>query len=103
MNEHNEDYQQGADAVIALTLLSIGNFPNASQGKTAAIKRTLWRLLDDNFDVDDYDCDEASRAVIDGLMEALDAFGFTEAQKSMIEHSIESEIDFNFGDGVGNR
>jgi hypothetical protein len=88
---------------VGKTLHLITGFPNSNQSQIVFIKDRLWPLIDSELDRDDYDFDIASRNVINGIHDVMDAFGYTEVQKSLVEHTLQDVMDEHFGDGGGNR
>ena len=97
-----QDFQHSGGACVGITMELICRI--TGNRREDAIKKQLWRLLDENFKRHDYDYGESEESVLSGFVGILEAVGcFAPNQIKIIESTLQSEIENQFDDSVGNR
>jgi len=103
MRTENEDYQYRARKVVGAALHAVSCVPNVKDAQITEFKSTLWPLVDEWFDKDDYWLDESYDGVVGGVSSIMDLFDFSRAQKIFVNKKIYEAVSLHFGDGGGNR
>lgn len=101
MTMTHDDYQHRAGACVGFTMQQVCGYTNNE--REDAIRLQLWERLDDNFDVAEYEFEEASKNVLIGFSEDLEDYNrFTPRQILKITDLLRKKIDDKFGDAEGN-